>query len=220
MCASLRLLFLLSVPSVCHSGEEGPQSLGSMSYNHLTFILSFPSSGQGDFKSNSVERWYKLNFQGRWPQWALAWKWQIARNSRNVTLRRPVPTKPHSHSTHPHPIRAPLHPLPHMLNNVTSTNSLLAYFRKVKTWKEPHLWRTMHIGSLLVGILCQVHYSKCFTHVSSHLFQPDKVGTIAISTLGLMKLQQSGWATVTKMIQLVFRGYLRHAKPHKANCRV
>lgn len=50
----------------------------------------------------------------------------------------------------------------------------------------------MHIGSLLVGILCQGHYFLNALHVSSHLFQPDKVGTIAISTLGIMKLQQSG----------------------------
>lgn len=52
--------------------------------------------------------------------------------------------------------------------------------------------RIIHVGSLLVGILCQVHYSKCFTHVNSDLFQPDKVGTITISTLGIIKRRQSG----------------------------
>ena len=49
VCVSLSLLFLLSEPSVCHSWAESPQSLGSMSYDHLTLIPSFPSSGQGDF---------------------------------------------------------------------------------------------------------------------------------------------------------------------------
>ena len=49
VCVSLSLLFLPSEPSVCHSWAESPQSLGSMSYDHLTLTQSFPSSGQGDF---------------------------------------------------------------------------------------------------------------------------------------------------------------------------